>query len=236
MSAKKKETIVLSVETATRSGSLAVLRGQEICAKWCGNEETSHSSELLIETNKILLQSGIELDQVDLFAGARGPGSFTGLRIGLATLKGFRTAHQKTICGVPTLEAMAFQQAAENANIVVLPAGRQEVFVQNWKLNEKKELLAENACCSVNLVELLSSSNRNDFLNWIVAPESYDAIASFIKREEISNWSITSAPENLAVNVGRVAYNRFINQQIKSAEHETSIIYGRGADVNKKTF
>ena len=173
MSLQKQAIIAMSIETATRSGSLALLHDQNVCAQWEGGETTSHSSELLVEIEKLLSQTEFNLGDLDLLAGAIGPGSFTGLRVGLATLKGLATALQKPVCGVPTLEAMAFGHPGENTKITVLSAGRNEVYAQIWKLNKKNELVAETALKTIDLTSLLSKLDSNQVLDWIITKENY---------------------------------------------------------------
>ena len=76
---------VLSLETATRAGSLAITRGQELLASRTGDAQVSHSTNLLDQIKSALDEAGLKLSEIDYFAVATGPGSFTGLRIGLAT-------------------------------------------------------------------------------------------------------------------------------------------------------
>lgn len=72
------------------------------------NVKSTHSERLMPEIDHIMKQSGIELSDIDVFAISIGPGSFTGLRIGLSTVKGFSFATGKPIVAVPTLEALAW--------------------------------------------------------------------------------------------------------------------------------
>ena len=80
--------LILSIETATLTGSVALCKGDEVVAVHNGHDGPSHSNTLLRTIESVLKDGGIQLSDVDLFAVAIGPGSFTGLRIGLATVKG----------------------------------------------------------------------------------------------------------------------------------------------------
>src|SRR3989442_10864646 len=82
-----EEPLILAIETATRAGSVALSRGAKLLSSAEGNAAESHSISLLETIENILQQVGVELSDIDLFAAASGPGSFTGLRIGLATTK-----------------------------------------------------------------------------------------------------------------------------------------------------
>lgn len=123
---------MLSLETATRGGSIAVSRGSEILASREGDPSVSHSNDLLSLISSVLEEQGIRLREIEAFAAAVGPGSFTGLRIGLATAKSFAATLARPCIGVPTLEAVARSAAvaASSKTLAMLPAGRGEVFAQ----------------------------------------------------------------------------------------------------------
>src|SRR5687768_88980 len=80
--------LILSVETATLGGGVFLGRGDEELAASIGRPDVSHSNSLLSDINDCLNHAGVSLADIDVFACASGPGSFTGLRIGIATVKG----------------------------------------------------------------------------------------------------------------------------------------------------
>src|SRR5215213_11524682 len=120
--------LILSVETATLSGSVALLRGEQVLAALAGDSGVSHSNTLLNDIDKLLHEAQIDLPQVDLFAVATGPGSFTGLRIGIATVKALAATLDRPCAGVPTLQAIALAAGESRRSVALLPAGRGEVF------------------------------------------------------------------------------------------------------------
>jgi tRNA threonylcarbamoyladenosine biosynthesis protein TsaB len=124
------EPLILSLETATLAGSIAVSRGPTILAKQVGKPDVSHSNTLLSDINEILSKLDLSIRDIDLFAVANGPGSFTGLRIGLATVKALATTLDRSCIAIPTLEAIAHSAGGADAVVALLPAGRGEVFVQ----------------------------------------------------------------------------------------------------------
>lgn len=123
--------LILSLETATRGGSLALMHGGSLLASSTGIADESHSISLLSRIESLLKDASISLRDIDCFATASGPGSFTGLRIGLATMKAFAAVFNRPCIGIPTLEAIAFA-AGSGAECIyaLLPAGRGEVFSQ----------------------------------------------------------------------------------------------------------
>src|SRR5438128_10212431 len=124
------EPLILAIETATRAGSVALSRGAEILSSAEGNAAESHSISLLEAVEDILQQVGVKLNDIDLFAAASGPGSFTGLRIGLATAKAFAVCTGRKCVGVSTLAAIAHAAGESEHTIALLPAGRGELFAQ----------------------------------------------------------------------------------------------------------
>ena len=99
---------LLAVETSTLMGSIAVVDGNRILCELTLHVEETHSSQLMPAIDHVLKTVGLAPGELDGFAIALGPGSFTGLRIGMSTVKGLATATSKPVVGVPTLEAMAW--------------------------------------------------------------------------------------------------------------------------------
>ena len=99
---------VLAVETATSWQSVAILDGSRVLARHDQDAGGSHAKLLLPTIDRLLRETGLTLKQLDGLAVSIGPGSFTGLRVGLATLLGFRTISRLPLAVVPTLEGMAW--------------------------------------------------------------------------------------------------------------------------------
>src|SRR5438552_15147921 len=125
-----KDPLILAIETATRAGSVTLSRGTEILSSAEGNAAESHSISLIESVENILRQAGVKLSDIDLFAAACGPGSFTGLRIGLATTKALAVCTGRKCVGVSTLAAIAHAAGESENTIALLPAGRGELFAQ----------------------------------------------------------------------------------------------------------
>lgn len=146
------EPLILSVDTATESRSVCVARGAQRLALASGEGRNTHSANVLSEIDSALGMAGVKLSQIELFAAAAGPGSFTGLRAGLATLKAFAVTLGRPVVGVPTLHAVARAAVAAPAEtdvttpaetnvVAAIPAGRGEVFAQFLSLNSEGHIL-----------------------------------------------------------------------------------------------
>lgn len=103
---------ILAVDTAAASCSVAVVANDRLAAELTVTDGRSHTRHLMSMIEKVLKLAGLTLEQLDGFAVSRGPGSFTGLRIGISTVKGLAAASGKPVAGISSLEALAVQAAA----------------------------------------------------------------------------------------------------------------------------
>ena len=121
--------IVLALDTTTRAGSVAVVRDGNVLCETSGDAAVTHGQRLPTDLIALLGASGLAIEDVDLLAVAAGPGSFTGLRVGIATIQGLAMATGAKVVPVSTLEALARAGANEQALTVPwMDAQRGEVF------------------------------------------------------------------------------------------------------------
>ena len=99
---------ILGIDTSTSCGSIGLIDDDTIVADYLLNIPMTHSERLLHSIDHVLKQGGCSVEDLDGWAVALGPGSFTGLRIGVSTIKGLAFAAQKPVAGVPALDALAF--------------------------------------------------------------------------------------------------------------------------------
>lgn len=121
--------LILAIDTSTRSGSVSILQNRQVLAEVASEEETPYSDRLFRDIS--MLRSGlrIELSNIDLFAVASGPGLFTGLRVGLAAVKGWGEIYKRPIAMVSVLEAIAAQAGNEHETVAAfLDARRGQVY------------------------------------------------------------------------------------------------------------
>ncbi len=119
---------VLALETSAKSVSAAVLDGDMVCASCFSCTGLTHSRTLMPMVESMLKNAGLTLEEMDTVAVAAGPGSFTGLRIGVSAAKGLAWAADKPCVGVSTLEAMAQNLAHMDALLIcAMDARRNQV-------------------------------------------------------------------------------------------------------------
>ncbi|WP_242092668.1 tRNA (adenosine(37)-N6)-threonylcarbamoyltransferase complex dimerization subunit type 1 TsaB [Aestuariivivens sediminicola] len=138
---------ILSIETATTNCSVALSEnGKTIVLKEDYNEGYSHGERLHVYIEAVLKESGLKKDELHAIAISKGPGSYTGLRIGVSAAKGLCYALDIPLISVPTLEALACQVDPSNGVIVpMLDARRQEVYaaVFDVRHNQIRETQAQ---------------------------------------------------------------------------------------------
>jgi len=121
--------LLLAIETSGRTPSVALQRGDEPLGDATGRPGRSGAESLLPCIDEVLARAGVALDQLDAFAVSIGPGSFTGLRVGLATLKGLAFGSDRPAVAVSTLEALALAAGPDELPVVALiDARRGEVY------------------------------------------------------------------------------------------------------------
>lgn len=124
---------VLGIETATSLASVGVLAGAELIERR-GGDASSHGRELIPLIDVVLSLAGLDSSDLDLIAVSVGPGSFTGLRIGLSVAKGLAIAWRLPIVGVPTLDAYAAAIGPRSGAIwPVLDARKGEVYAAGYR-------------------------------------------------------------------------------------------------------
>jgi len=119
---------VLAVDTSSVVATCAVVDEEKVLGEFTLNQDMTHSEKLIPMIKVVMDSLGLRPEDIDLFAAAVGPGSFTGLRIGLATIKGLAHVVDKPVLGISTLEALAFNISWGETVIPIMDARRDRVF------------------------------------------------------------------------------------------------------------
>ncbi len=127
---------ILAVDTTTMIGSVAITDNERVVAEKYLDRELTHAEQLLPGIEQVIKSSSLKISDIDAFAVAIGPGSFTGLRIGVATIKGLAFSLGKPVVGVSSLESLAFHYV-EKPNLVcpMFDARKGEVYFALYKPN-----------------------------------------------------------------------------------------------------
>ena len=127
--------LILSFESSAKAASAALVRDGALVSQYTQCSALTHSRTLLPMAEDLLKNAETTLDAVDVLAVAHGPGSFTGIRIGVSAVKGLAWAADKPCVGVSTLEAMAWHGLARGGYICcVMDARRSQVYNALFKI------------------------------------------------------------------------------------------------------
>jgi tRNA threonylcarbamoyladenosine biosynthesis protein TsaB len=129
---------VLALDTTTRAGSVALIVDERVVDERAGDASRTHVERLPAEIVALAAAHDLAVADVDLFAVASGPGSFTGLRIGIATMQGLAFVHRRPLVGIPALEALAVlgSHGLPGGSIVAawMNAHRHEIFAALYRV------------------------------------------------------------------------------------------------------
>ena len=226
------------------------MRGALALAARAGDAQVSHSTDLLENIRALLDEAGHRLDDVDLFAVANGPGSFTGLRIGVATIKSFAATLSRPSIGVPTLYAVALAAGPSDCTLAMIPAGRGEVFGQLLAVEKGNVPRPLNSPVHLPPQKLLAGLGRRrelklageavalyaDEINAYALQNSISLISEGERSEESATvksrdtWTLASPVENLAYTVAAEALRLYRNGETGNPL-ELRAIYVRPSDA-----
>jgi len=163
---------ILGVDSSSPDCSVALLENDKILSQYSGNRKSSFSDQLLPMVDEVLSSTKINLDKVDGFAVTNGPGSFTGLRVGLSLVKGLVLVTEKPFIGVDTLEAIAALIPKTNFQICsILDARKSEVYCalfyykenQLTRISENTAITPENLCKIISKPSIFIGSGLNTY-------------------------------------------------------------------------
>ena len=193
---------ILAMDTSTKSATVAVTEDDRLLGEFTLNSDKPHSQKIMPLLEELLKELSLECRDIDLFACANGPGSFTGLRIGTAAVQGLAAATGKKAVGVSTLEALAYglTRVADCPVCPIIDAKRGQVYYALYKngteliapsVENLENVIAQVACLSKKVIFIgdgvteYREKIKNEFEGAVLAPEIMNV--------------------NLAVNVAQLA-------------------------------
>lgn len=125
---------ILAIDTSGLVGSLALTEGETVLIEYSLLSKETHSRRLLQALDYLLARAGISLQEIDCLALTVGPGSFTGIRIGLATIKGLAKSLQKPVIGISTLDALSANFPFSPCPVLpIIDARKKQVFTATYR-------------------------------------------------------------------------------------------------------
>jgi tRNA threonylcarbamoyladenosine biosynthesis protein TsaB len=210
--------LILAIDTSTRTGSAALLRDSQVLAEVSGYEETPYSTRLFRDIAALQHQEGFRLDQVDVFAVAAGPGSFTGLRVGLTAVKAWAEVHGKPIAAISGLAAIAAESllgvapAASGASAIApfLDARRGQLFGAIYRriIDDATGLALASDESILSVDEFLELVKRNSAQPLQLASPTPEILPAARIQELLPDASVVQVSAALAPAIGRLGFER----------------------------
>ena len=185
--------LTLAFESSAKAASAALCKDGRLISQVIQCSGLTHSRTLLPMAEDMLKNADTDMKQIDCFAVAQGPGSFTGIRIGIATVKGLAWASEKPCIGVSTLAAMAWNGVAAGGLIcAVMDARRSEVYNALFRIENGRpvRLCPDRAISLAALTEELAAMNEVPFL----IGDGAELAASYLRQHDLA---LRDPPENL---------------------------------------
>ena len=199
---------VLGLDTSSNATSIAVIEDNKLICEYTINTKTTHSQKLMPMIENMLKISEVNVNDMDMIAICQGPGSFTGLRIGMATAKALSHVNNLPIVGVNSLELLAGNMDLSDKKICsILDAQRTQVYMGQYKFENNKlvEIKSVDVVEIDELLEELKSSNEE----WILVGEAVYKYEDKIK--EIENICVPAPSHNVnkASSLCTIAMNKY---------------------------
>ena len=214
---------VLSIDTSSKIASIAIIEDGRVLDEMHVLSEEEHSQTLMPMIEKMFNDNNMDLDEIDLIGCSRGPGSFTGIRIGIATAKAFSDAKNIPLIGIDSLEALAYSVVIEKENndceiLAMINAKNDNVYAATYLVNNGKLNMVKNA----EIMNLTETVNYIDFKKqvFIVGCEDEDSIRKLIQAEASSERAISGDDCSFefvkdtiptAASIGIAAYEKYKN-------------------------
>jgi tRNA threonylcarbamoyladenosine biosynthesis protein TsaB len=197
---------ILAVDTGTSLQSIALLRGERVLAHFCQEAKGSHTKILLPAIHEVLSSQSMKLSDLQGLAVSIGPGSFSGLRVGLATMTAFRMALGIHLVAVPTLEAMAWNLRGASLPICpILKARSGVVYWASFRWDGEKlvRLMPEQVGPLNSLVQSLTEPTLVFGEGWMLNREAFLSMSGLMEEADLEAMSAS------AVAVGLASLSRF---------------------------
>lgn len=197
---------ILALDSTAKTSTVAVLENDNLLGLYSVNIQNTHSETLLPMVKSILESLSLTNDDIDAYAVSEGPGSFTGVRIGVATIKALAFGREKPCVGVSTIEALA--ENLEGIQGVICPimnARRGQVYTGAFLDGER---FIDDCCMMLDdLIPMLLEKGEPIYF----VGDGYELVMN----KEIANFRHT--PEFLryqnAYSVGKIAYKKLLNSE-----------------------
>ncbi len=203
--------IVLAIDTCDSRGSVAVLQDDVLLGSAAHETAEDYSSWLLLAVDSVMKKAGLGMGELDGCAVASGPGSFTGVRIGLTTVKAWAEVYGKAIAAVSRLEAFALQAREGGSTVAAfIDAQRGQVFGAIYRREDQElERIGEEAVITPGrFVEWAVETAKGERISWVSPDPAHVLVEAAWKERQQGGESIEPVSARLATVIGRMGARR----------------------------
>lgn len=209
---------ILAIDTSNKIASVSIFENNNLLNEKFSDDQKTHSEKLLPIIDELLKEEGLSISDIDMFVVSVGPGSFTGIRIGVSTVKGMAQALNKKVIAVTSLEGLI--EMADNKNICAIINARHGNVYSQIKYNDK---LLEPDCKPINeVIDELKKYNEK----FIIVGDATIEFENLLK--EKLNCEIFDKKIEGSLDIGKFVLNKYFEDEtIAKIPHEILPIYLR---------
>lgn len=207
---------ILAIDTSSSCCSVALLEDLEEIKELNIQDTKTHSEKLMPLINEILNSTNYTLSDIGLIAVDKGPGSFTGIRIGISSIKAMAEVYNIPVVSVSSLDVLAYNEKVNSGVICSMIDSRNDnvyTAIFDKEYNPLSNYLA------VNITELVSLLKDKEY-NEISFVGDGSIVHQDLLKNEFSNCNISFSGNNIlsSVNLGKCGFNKFKNREIETAD------------------
>lgn len=198
---------ILAIDTSSNICSVSILEDKNVIIEKHNDDEKTHSQKLMPLIDELFKESGLTLNDIDLLACSQGPGSFTGIRIGISTVKAFADVKNIPIIGVTSLESLAYNVSTDGLIATLIDAKHDNVYFALYELNNGTY---------TQVIDPISDtiSNVMQALQTYSAPITFVGDGSVVHKEllaeQLTNCNFASDKQNIqtSISIAKAAFDK----------------------------
>ncbi len=226
--------LILAIDTSTLAGSLAILRDGQTLRTTGEESRETYSSRMFRQLRAMLEELQLSLDRFDAYAVVSGPGSFTGLRVGLAAVKGWAEIFKKPVIAASALEVVAAMvQEAAGLIIPVIDARRGQVYFGAYALESQwlRKVAEERVSTPAELMHWLEITGYQ-VRELLFASPTAELVRSFLENSPFASCPVAAVSPFLAETLARLAAVKLARgEMISSLELDANYVRRSDAEL-----
>lgn len=223
---------ILAIESSTRVATCAVMEDENLLGEYIINDNLTHSVKLMPNVKTLMDNLGLKVEDIDVFAAAVGPGSFTGLRIGIASVKAMAHANNKKTVAIPTMDALAFNiPFADGIIVPMIDARRDRVYtgIYKWIDGEFRVQMEQDVLNIYDMIDLLKKRDEKIIINGDVKDKYGDILEEKLGERIIFSTNSTKMPRASSVaelafmkmkKDGTIDYKELVPEYLRKSQAE----------------